>query len=82
MRRINITIDDETSKVLEGKLNKSETIRQALLIHNDDVSTDTLAGMRRSFEKLLARMTELEERSIETYEMVERTYNLILEIRQ
>jgi len=79
---MNITIDEETAKVLEGKLNKSETIRQALLIHNEAVSTDTLASMRQSFQKLLVRMTELEERFIEQYDMVEKLYNLIIEMRQ
>lgn len=71
MKRINITLDEETAKVLEKKVNKSETIRQALLIHNGDVSTDTLVGMRVAFKQILHETKETQARLVELYELVE-----------
>ena len=60
MKRISITVDEETLNQLEGKVNKSETIRKALEIYNGDVSTDTLAGMRQAFRTSLQKQEEFE----------------------
>lgn len=60
MKRISITVDEETLNLLEGKVNKSETIRKALEIYNGDVSTDTLAGMRQAFRTSLQKQEEFE----------------------
>lgn len=60
MKRFNFLLDDESAKVLEGSPNKSETIRQALLIHNNGISTDTIHGFREAFKEVRDRMEKME----------------------
>ena len=52
MKKRMISLDEKTANLLEKSPNASETIRQALMIYNEDISTDTLAGMRQAFRKL------------------------------
>ncbi len=80
MKRINLTIDDETAKVLAGKVNKSEFIREAILIHNDAVSTDTISAIKDYFTKTLKQQKETQERLIELYEKVESVERTIEEL--
>jgi len=61
MKRILITIDDETANLLAKSPNRSETVRQALKVYHEDISTDTLAGMRKAFMTMQQSQTELEE---------------------
>lgn len=82
MKRINITLDEETAKVLANKVNMSKTIRDSVLMYHGAVSTDTLEGMRAAFLQLLSRMTELEERFVEQYELVEKLTNMLEERMQ
>lgn len=72
MKRINITLDEETANLLDGKLNKSETIRQALLIHNGDVSTDTITGLRLSYDVLRKELKQQTELLQQLYELIEK----------
>lgn len=60
MKRISITVDEQTANLLKGKVNKSETIRKALEVYNGDVSTDTLAGMREAFRRIEKKLDEIE----------------------
>lgn len=57
MKKRMISLDEKTANLLEKSPNASETIRQALMIYNEDISTDTLAGMRQAF-RLLAEQQE------------------------
>lgn len=72
MKRICITIDEETDNLLKGKVNKSEVFREALRVYNGDISTDTLAGMREAFRKLLKKQTELETQVVYLVELTEK----------
>ena len=45
MKRLNITMDDKSFNLLEGKKNKSETIRDALEIQNLCVSPDKVKNL-------------------------------------
>ena len=80
MKRINLTIDEETAKVLAGKINKSEFIRESILIHNDAVSTDTIQGIKKAFQILIKEQKESQERLVELYEKVESIETLINEL--
>lgn len=57
MKKRMISLDEKTANLLEKSPNASETIRQALMIYNEDISTDTLAGMRQAF-RLLAEQQD------------------------
>lgn len=84
MKRISITVDEETINLLAGKVNKSEMIRQALKVYNGDISTDTLAGMREAFRKLQQSQQEMEQSINEQLqyvtEMVERVDKRVGEV--
>jgi Arc/MetJ-type ribon-helix-helix transcriptional regulator len=80
MRRINVTLDEETSKVLAGKANQSEVIREAVRMYHGGITTDTLAGMRAAFLSLKKQMQDLDARFTEQYEMVEKLYQMIEEL--
>lgn len=81
MKRILITIDDDTAKVLDGSPNKSKLVRDALEIYQKDISTDTLAGIKQAFEIMLKRLKELEEHLDTVYEIVERVERSIEEAK-
>ena len=72
MKRILITIDEKTANLLEGSPNRSETVRQALKVYHEDISTDTLAGMRKAFRISLEKQEELETQIIYLTELVEK----------
>jgi Arc/MetJ-type ribon-helix-helix transcriptional regulator len=56
MKRMIITIDDETAKVLAKHPNQSEIVRQALKLYQEDITTDTLAGIKEAFRIMLKRI--------------------------
>lgn len=80
MRRINISLDEETSNLLAKKTNQSETVREALRMYHGGITTDTLVGMRAAFIQLDKRLQEFEGRFVELYEMVEETNRLVTEM--
>ena len=62
MKRISITLDEETLNLLAGKINVSETIRQAVKIYIGDISPDTIEGFRVAFTKVENRLKEIESK--------------------
>lgn len=77
MKRINLTLDDESAKVLEGKANKSQFMREALSIHNSGVLPLNLRGMQQAFVELRAEMIDLRQHFDDQYELVERLIKLL-----
>lgn len=61
MKRKIILLDDESANLLAKEPNASETVRQALKVYNEHISTDTLAGMRKAFTTMQQSQTELEQ---------------------
>lgn len=58
MKRISITVDDKTLNLLDGEVNKSETLRKALGVYNGAISPDTIQGFRVAFERVLGLLEE------------------------
>jgi len=55
MRKLLVTLDDSLDDWLKGQANQNETVRQALMLYKEDISTpDTISGLRRSYAKLTA----------------------------
>ncbi len=66
MRKLLLTLDDDMSKELAKYPNQSEVLREAFRIYKLDISTDTVAGMRKSFTVLKKYM----ESKFEYYDRV------------
>lgn len=71
MKKLLITFDDETAKVLEKFPNTSFAVREAVKGYTSDISTDTMARIKQAFTILLKADKERQERDAELYEMVE-----------
>jgi hypothetical protein len=61
MKRIIITIDDETAKVLAREKNQSAAVRDALKVYQSDVPTDTIGAMRTAFTALRKKQEDHEK---------------------
>lgn len=54
MRKLLVTLDDDLAKELSKYPNQNETIRTALRLYNEDISTpDTIHGLRKSYKALI-----------------------------
>lgn len=67
MKRILLTIDDETANLLDGEVNRSETIRNAVHLYKRDILPDTVEGFRSAFirtndtlDKMQSELKEIE----------------------
>jgi hypothetical protein len=58
MRKLLLTLDDDMDKELAKYPNQSEILREAFRIYKLDISTDTVAGMRKSYTVLKKFMEE------------------------
>ncbi len=52
MKKILVAFTDEQAKVLAKQVNMSATVRSAVDIYIESISTDTLEGMRASYETI------------------------------
>lgn len=80
MKKLLVVLDDETAKVLEKSPNMSQTIRDALAVYNEHISTDTMVKIKQAFEILLKSNRERQARDGELYEMVESMKNTLDEL--
>jgi hypothetical protein len=54
MRRLVINLDEDLDLWLAKQVNQNETVRNALFLYKDDISTpDTIHGLRKSYKQLL-----------------------------
>lgn len=58
MRRLNITLDDETDHLLAQHLNQAEVVREAIRMYHGGITTETLSGLRVSYKQLRRFMEE------------------------
>lgn len=72
MKRMLITLDEETANLLDKKVNKSQAVRDALRVYNEDISTDTLEGMRQAFRITHKKLEELETQIVYLSELIEK----------
>lgn len=53
MRRLVVNLDNTLDEWLAGQTNQNETVRNALYLYKEDITTpDTIAGLRKSYIKL------------------------------
>lgn len=66
MRRLNVTLDDETDNLLAQHTNQAEVVREAIKMYHGGITTDTIAGLRKSYTVLRKYM----ETKFEYYDKV------------
>ena len=57
MRRLVINLDNSLDEWLGKEINQNETVRKALYLYKEDISTpDTIQGLRKSYKILMSFM--------------------------
>lgn len=62
MEKLLVTLDEESAKVLKGKINKSAVVREALKIYNENISTGTVAGMTAAFTTVNNNVKDIKDK--------------------
>lgn len=66
MRRLNITLDDETDTLLARHVNQAETVREAIRMYHGGITTDNMASIKQSYTVL----TKFMEQKFDYYDRV------------
>lgn len=78
MRRLVINLDNELDPWLAKQVNQNETIRKALKLYKDDISTpDTVEGLRKSYSKLQTFMETKFEYYDHVFSQLEKLINML-----
>lgn len=59
MRKLLVVLDDETFNLLAGEKNKSKFVRESIKYVKQDISTDTVDEMKKSYVVLVHAIKEL-----------------------
>jgi hypothetical protein len=73
MRKLLITLDDDLDLWLKDEVNQNDTIRKALKLYKGDISTDTLAGIRQTYQIVLSKL----ETHDESFKRMDKLINVI-----
>lgn len=79
MRRLNITLDEETDNLLKGKTNQADTVREAIRMYHGGITTDKLAGMQAAFVQLRKQNLILQKEVAELQEAVNDRLDWVIE---
>lgn len=78
MRRLVVNLDNTLDEWLKGEANQNETIRKALYLYKGDITTpDTIAGLRKSYIKLLKYMQDKHEYYDSVFSQLEKLINML-----
>ena len=61
MRRLIVNLDNTLDEWLAGQTNQNETVRKALMLYKGDITTDTIQGLRKSYQTVLDKLEEHDE---------------------
>jgi len=62
MKKLLITLDDDSSNLLAKKANKSAFVRQALKVYNEDISTDTIVTVLEQNKLLWVKLQDIDSK--------------------
>lgn len=62
MKKLLVVLDDETASLLEGKINKSEFVRQAVKYMSMDITPETIEGLRQSFTQIALKLRDMDSK--------------------
>lgn len=71
MKRLIVSLDEDTANLLDKKVNKADTVRKALRLYHGDITTDSIEGLRASYTLLTKELKEQRELLQQLYELVE-----------
>lgn len=78
MRRLVVNLDNTLDEWLQDEINQNETVRKALYLYKDDISTpDTIAGLRKSYSRLTAFMETKFEYYDSVFKQLEKLINTL-----
>lgn len=78
MRRLVINLDEDLDLWLKEQVNQNETVRNALKLYKDDISTpDTIAGLRKSYSGLKSYMESKFEYYDHVFSQLEKLINML-----
>lgn len=77
MRRLVVNLDNTLDTWLSGELNQNETIRKALYLYKDDITTDTVQGLRKSYDILRKFMESKFEYYDKVFQDLENLINML-----
>jgi len=77
MRKLLITLDDDLDNLLRKYPNQNEVVREALRVYKLDISTDTIAGMRKSYLVLKKFMESKFEYYDEVFRRLDKLINML-----
>jgi metal-responsive CopG/Arc/MetJ family transcriptional regulator len=78
MRKLIVTLDEDLSKKLANYPNQSETIRKALNLYIDDISTpDTIEGLRKTYSQLIKYLEAKTEYYDYVFKQLEKLINML-----
>jgi len=61
MKKILVSIDEDTANLLEGSVNKSETIRESIKVYKQYILPDSVDGFRVAFQMTAQNIKRLDE---------------------
>ncbi len=78
MRRLVVNLDNTLDEWLQGRINQNETVREALYLYKDDISTpDTIQGLRKSYENLTKYLKTKHEYYDSVFSQLEKLINML-----
>lgn len=76
MRKLVISLDNTLDEWLAGEVNQNETVRNALYLYKEDITTpDTLASIKKSYKALTSYMKSHFEVYDESFKKMDRLIN-------
>lgn len=77
MKQLHVWVTDEQFKELDKYPNKTERVRNAIDLYNEHITTDTVDGLRRSYEILLKRMDKRFDFYDEKFERMDKLISML-----
>lgn len=62
MKKLLVTLDDETANLLAHDKNKSATVREAIRYIKLDITPDTIEGLRKSYSQVARILKEMDSK--------------------
>lgn len=72
MKQLHIWITDEQAKELAKYPNKTEAVRNAIDLYNEDITPDTVRGLRVSYTVLIKQINERFTQQDEKFERMDK----------
>lgn len=62
MRRLVINLDDDLDLWLSKKTNQNQIVRDALYLYKDDITTESIEGIRQTYTVIAKTLKEIDSK--------------------